>query len=387
MASMSGLELSLSQPSDCQMASVATLKNLEDFSCCVNSKAHIDDILLVLRAYRQLRSLVLQKVIIVEELKDTRDEQEPEEKKEERTGLIRVDDEGWMNTSLRSLTLSTVTWDSEDSNTTHPHFSRFFQHLPNLECLKLDQRSNIIAQAWRDIFENRTILQGTIPESHAATIDPDHCIGSSIRDDTSATGVMVTVARKDQALTQLTRMPRSVHVSPGISHRLVTFDIEGCILFNSINASILLENCTILRKLNLLGTMAGTIELFKGSKPWPCANVLENLCMDIQPLEYQPLQYGMPGHPLRLYTFGEMQSIRGRLCSFTSLVGLKLRGEALTLDMIQDFSFAPNLRVMHLGFPMSVNNIDTLQEVALKYGQALFPNWMCRLISLTPPGV
>ncbi|KAI7821758.1 hypothetical protein BC939DRAFT_504277 [Gamsiella multidivaricata] len=171
-------------------------------------------------------------------------------------------------------------------------------------------------------------------------------------------------------------MSRSVHVSPGISHSLVTFDIEGCMVFNSASASMFLENCTLLRRLNLLGMMARTIGLFKGSKPWPCANVLENLCMGIQPLEYQPLQYGRPRHPLRLSTFGEMQPIWGRLCSFKSLVGLKLRGEALTLDMIQDFKFAPNLRGVDLDSLIATDISDILREAAPMYGQALFPNWI-----------
>ncbi|KAG0350513.1 hypothetical protein BGZ54_003774, partial [Gamsiella multidivaricata] len=184
------LKRSLPQPLDCQMTPVTTLKSLEDFSWNTTANLCIDDILLVLRDCRKLKSLV----IIIEELKDARNEQEPEKEEEERTGLIRVDDEGWMNTSLRSLTLSTATWDSEDSNTMHPHFRRLFQHLPSLECLKFRGRSNVIAQAWRDIVEDRAILQGTIPESHATTIGLDHCVGSSIRDDTSATDVMVAVA-------------------------------------------------------------------------------------------------------------------------------------------------------------------------------------------------
>ncbi|KAG0350710.1 hypothetical protein BGZ54_003670 [Gamsiella multidivaricata] len=71
------LELSLSQPSDCQMASVATLKNLEDSYWYSNANLRIDDILLVFRDCRQLRSLVLERVTIVEELKDVRNEQEP----------------------------------------------------------------------------------------------------------------------------------------------------------------------------------------------------------------------------------------------------------------------------------------------------------------------
>ncbi|KAG0352192.1 hypothetical protein BC939DRAFT_455227 [Gamsiella multidivaricata] len=368
------LEQPVVQPLDCQMTPVATLKNLKDFSWCVNTNVRIDDILLVLRNCRQLRSLILERVAIVEELKNAHHEQEPDEKKE-RTGLSKVDDEGWVNTSLRSLNL-TVRWHPEDSSTTHPHFRRLFQHLPNLECIKLDWKSNVIALDWRDIFEDRATLQRTMPESHITTIDLDHCTGSSVRNDTSVMGVVMAVVHEDQALTQPTRMPRSVHVSPGISQSLVAFDIEGCLGFNSINASILLENCTALRRLNLLGTMAGTIELFKGSKPWPCANMLENLSMDIQPLDYQPPPFMEPWPPLRLYTSGEMQSIWGRLCSFTSLVGLKLGGEALTFDMIQDFTFAPNLRVVNLEFPMTADNMATLREVALVYGQALFPNWI-----------
>ncbi|KAG0346207.1 hypothetical protein BGZ54_005292, partial [Gamsiella multidivaricata] len=194
----------LSQPSNCQMTPVAALKNLEDFYWCVNADVHIDAILLVLRDCRQLRSLILERLVIVEDFKDARNEQEPEKEMEERTGLIRVDDEGWMNTSLRSLTLNTVTWGSKDSNTTHPHFLRLFQHLPNLECLKLKQRSNVTAQDWSDIFEDRATLQRTMPESHATAINLDHCTGSSVRDDTSAMGVAVAVVHEDQALTQLT---------------------------------------------------------------------------------------------------------------------------------------------------------------------------------------
>ncbi|KAG0343910.1 hypothetical protein BGZ54_006015, partial [Gamsiella multidivaricata] len=126
--------------------------------------------------------------------------------------------------------------------------------------------------------------------------------------------------------------------------------------------------------------------LFKGCKPWPCAKVLERLHMDIQPLDYQPRPYGVGWRqadlpPLKPYTPEEQELIRERLCSFTSLLGLELGGDAMTSEILEDFSFAPKLRKVILCVPVKSNDysnsiIQKAREMAQGRGEALFPNWI-----------
>ncbi|KAI7821731.1 hypothetical protein BC939DRAFT_504253 [Gamsiella multidivaricata] len=426
------------KPLECQMTPVSAFKHLEDFYWNVLTDVRIDDILFVLKSCSQLQSLALTINLLVEELDEAKVEEIDGIKSSSLVAdavpeLVKVDDDGWTSTSLRvlswvSMPFRASSWNSvmlgprqsclDDSKQPHPCVRRLFQHTPNLKKVKISGEGNFGPQDWDCMFDNQASVQEIELDLRVSVIGRGFQVSDSgylnavsrscpnlkkfiaklippTTDEAFAEVMrvnhglqMVSVKHTefgDLALHQLARLPPTL-TSAGSSHSLVELDVEGCLHITSHSAIEILENCPLLRSLNLLGTRAGTIELFKGCKPWPCAKVLERLHMDIQPLDYQPRPYGVGWRqanlpPLKPYTLEDQELIRERLCSFTSLLGLELGGDAMTSEILEDFSFAPKLRKVVLFVPVKSNDysssiIQKAGEMAQERGAALFPNWI-----------
>ncbi|KAG0350512.1 hypothetical protein BGZ54_003773 [Gamsiella multidivaricata] len=412
------------KPLECQMTPVSAFKHLEDFYWNVLTDVRIDDILFVLKSCSQLQSLALTISTLVEELNEAKVEEIDGIKSSSLIAdvvpkLVKVDDDGWASTSLRTLSWGSAMLgprQSYDSKQPHPCIHRLFQHTPNLKKVKVSGKNNIGAQDWDCMFENQVSIQEIELDLRVSVTEGGSPVGNSgflnavskscpnlkrfiakhmpFTTDKAFAEVMrvkhglqkVNVKYTefgDLALHQLARLPPTL-TSAGTSHSLVELDVEGCLQITNHSAIEILENCPLLRSLNLLGTRAGTIELFKGCKPWPCAKALERLHMDIQPPDYQrwrrsvgSKQADMP--PLKPYAPEDQDLIRERLCSFTSLLGLELKGEAMTFDILEDYSFAPKLRKVILCAPYKSNDYRMKQEMrimTLERGRALFPNWI-----------
>ncbi|KAG0353046.1 hypothetical protein BC939DRAFT_493631 [Gamsiella multidivaricata] len=417
------------KPLECQMTPVSAFKHLEDFYWSALTDVRIDDILFVLKSCSHLKSLALTINTLVEELDEAKVEEIDGFKNSSLIvdvvpELVKVDDAGWASTSLRALSWGNVMLGPrqsclDDSKQPHPCIRRLFLHTPNLRKVKISGKNNIGAQDWDCMFENQASIQEielalrflvfeggsrvgdsgflnavskscpNLKKFTAKHISPttDEAFAGVMRVNHGLQKVSVKCTEfADLALHQLARLPQ-ILTSAGASHSLVELDVEGCLQITSRSAIEIFENCPLLRNLNLLGTRAGTIELFKGCKSWPCAKVLERLRMDIQPLDYQPRPrnagWMLPGQvevpSLNPYAPVEQELIRERLYSLTSLLGLELKGDAMTYEILEDFSFAPKLQKAILCVPYKSNDYRMnreAREMALERGKALFPNWI-----------
>ncbi|KAI7821160.1 hypothetical protein BC939DRAFT_504476 [Gamsiella multidivaricata] len=384
------------KPLECQMTPVSAFKHLEDFYWNTLTDIRINDILFVLKSCSHLQSLALTINTLVEEIDDIKNSSLIVDGMPE---LIKVDDDGWARASLRTLS-----WDSamlgprqsclDYSKQPHPCIRRLFQHTPNLRMVKITGKNNISPQGWDCMFENQASIQEIELELTVLAFEGGSRAGDSgflsavlkscsnlkkftakhippTTDEAFAEVMQINhglqkVSVKctdfaDLALHQLARLPPTL-TSAGTSHSLVELDVKGCLHITSRSAIEIFENCPLLRNLNLLGTKAGTIELLKGCRPWPCAKALESLHIDIQPLNYQhrPLDAGWT-HPGQAEQIGQAE------------------GDAMTYEILEDFSFAPKLRRAILCVPFKAEcyrmNREK-REMALERGKALFPNWI-----------
>ncbi|KAI7822036.1 hypothetical protein BC939DRAFT_478021 [Gamsiella multidivaricata] len=291
------------EPLNCRMTPLASLKRLEDLSWEAATEVRIDDVLFILKSCSQLKSLALSLVTLIEEFKDTN---------ASARRLIKVDDNKHVELEFRS-----------------PMSNR---HLPVEGTTLL----NAIAKACPQL---KQLSVKNFPPSSDAAFEQVMKASEQIQ--------IVSVKNTefgDIALTQLARLSLPMFTSP---HSLVDLNVEGCFNVTSRGARMVLENCASLRSLNLLGTRAGTIDLFKGSKPWSCVKALERLRLEIQPVDFQPRPRGTVQRlpPVRLYTAEEQQMIKDRICSFKALMGLELKGDAMTFEMLEaPVSFAPEMR-------------------------------------------
>ncbi|KAG0369783.1 hypothetical protein BGZ54_008872 [Gamsiella multidivaricata] len=396
------------EPLNCRMTPLASLKRLEDLSWEAATEVRIDDVLFILKSCSQLKSLALSLVTLIEEFKDTN---------ASARRLIKVDDNSmWANTSLRYLNWDSLTLgargtiaDADDSVIVHPCIRRLFQRVPNLRGIRCT--GHLATLPWDSILANRTSIEhvelefrspmsnrhlpveGTTLLNAIAKACPQlkqlsvknfpPSSDAAFEQVMKASEQIQIVSVKntefgDIALTQLARLSLPMFTSP---HSLVDLNVEGCFNVTSRGARMVLENCASLRSLNLLGTRAGTIDLFKGSKPWSCVKALERLRLEIQPVDFQPRPRGTVQRlpPVRLYTAEEQQMIKDRICSFKALMGLELKGDAMTFEMLEaPVSFAPEMRRVLLHVPWTSDESEArrpTQERAVERGKALFPGW------------
>jgi len=396
----------------CSLHIVAAWTNLEDLDWQVKGTLRVDDILHVLKSCTRLKSLALCDVYIVDEL--------PDGSTTGQETLIKVDDDGWKNIALRSLRFNGVflgdrQFHDEESKYVHPCLRRLLQHAPNLKTIKFSQGHNLSPLDWDNVFEGRSIVEHVELFAQVAFRNPgfhtSKALGAlakscrnlkvfEVRSTNTATDedferVMlvnrrlqkVVVRHTDfgnQALTALARPETQPFGMSVVPNCLAELDLEGCNITHS-SVAVLLENSNVLRELNLAGTAAGTLELFKGNKPWPCTKTLEKLRMDIQPVGFQPRRVQFPVatiqplDPIKFYTPEEYLLIKERLHSFTSLVALKLGGEGMSFDLMDSISFAPGLRTAILSVPFigeeSNQRYNLARKAALDRGAAMFPNW------------
>ncbi|KAF9963833.1 hypothetical protein BGZ65_010475 [Modicella reniformis] len=405
----------------CPLRAVAALSNLEDLEWNAFGAVRVDDILHVLQGCNKLRTLTLSGVHIVEEL------QEPnaaEESEVNNNILVRVADDGWENTTLRTLHCISVLLGArqsfhDEARYVHPCLRRLFQHLPNLKTIKFTAIYNLSPLDWHYVFENRVGIEhvelfilaqyknlrlyatealGTLARfcSNLKVLDArdiyvttDQAFEQVMRVNHQLQKVSVkNTDFGDLALEALARSTTLLSASSTMANCLVELDLEGCIHITNHSVAMILENCGLLRDLNLLGTRAGTIELFQSSKPWPCSRTLEKLHLDIQPVEFKPFhptfEWEAPTvqilDTINLYTTEEYQLMKERLTSLTSLVGLQLGGEAMTFGLLDNMSFAPRLRRVILRIPFSSSerfqSFSMAQKAATERGNLIFPNWI-----------
>ncbi|KAG0368793.1 hypothetical protein BGZ54_001162 [Gamsiella multidivaricata] len=380
------------------MTALASLQNLRGLAWVSPTEVRIDDVPFMLKSCRKLKSLVLRASTLVEEFTDSK----------KYTDLVKANESQWANSSLQSLSLDhqkveRCLFQADDFKRAGPWIRRLFQHIPNFDTIKFLGCGTILPWGWYCILSDRTNMQRVeidftpsasrynariIPVTGGAELLnalSESCPNLKLLDITRipySPSVafekfmrvndrhLQTVSLKhsdfsDLALSELARLPPSTLSAP---HSLVDLELGGCGLTTSSSAILILENYALLRSLNLLSTMARTIHLFTGSKPWPCAKVLEKFSIAIQPIEFCS--------PLKLYMPEEQQLTRERLCSFTSLLLLDFRGEASTFEIAQDFSFAPNLRKMTLWFMLLADEDKTYNRVSAaveEHKEALFP--------------
>ncbi|KAF9192699.1 hypothetical protein BGZ51_005088 [Haplosporangium sp. Z 767] len=367
---LSGLHLSIKsgsfKPHDCPLTLAASLPNLEQFSWTgLNNEIRVDDILYVLKSCIRLRSLCLSHIVLVEELLELTPADNPEEPP--RT-MIKVEDHGWQNTSLRRLDCNLVSLGpyqirATESEDVHPYIRRLFSHMPNLTTLNYTGKHNLDTLDWDYIFENRTGLQHVqlwplahvhchcTPLNPSKTIDAlnavaKYCDNLKVLDVKNTFPTTDDVFKRimernhqlqrvcvkntdigDLPLQALARLPAFC-----TTHNLVELDLERCINITSAGVIPVLENCGRLQNLNLSRTKAGTLDLFKGNKPWACRTSLEVLLIDIQPQDYQPpprmINWTVTQQrpPVILYSPEEQLLIKKRLTSLTALRKLEIKG-------------------------------------------------------------
>ncbi|KAF9353950.1 hypothetical protein BGX26_008285 [Mortierella sp. AD094] len=417
------LQNDLAKPQLSQIIAMELVWELKD-----RTAVRIDDILFVIKSCRKLATLSLNCISIVEELQDINSTVEPEEYPDD---MIKVDESGWESTSLKSLLCTHVLIGHPNSSHdgqmhVHPCIRLLFQHTPNLTSIEFSGRSNLCAADWEHIFENRSRLQRAefwipptsrffhpdnsfllkpFPSMEALCALEKSChmlkvlnVGNIRPTTDQAFEKVIKVNHQlekinakytefgELALKELTRLP----VTPALPHSLVELDLEGCIQVKSSGIAMVLENCERLRVLNLSGTDAGTIDLFRGNKPWVCAKSLKKLRINIQPLNHQTLRNNSGWSEAVIinntapYTEEEENMIRDRLRCFTSLLELDLKGRAMSIGIMDDVSFAPRLRnvVLNAPFRSQLDGDQTrsshyrdARDQAKKWGQEIFPNW------------
>ncbi|KAF9191418.1 hypothetical protein BGZ51_007422 [Haplosporangium sp. Z 767] len=364
---LSSLHLSIRngsfKPHDCPLTLAALLPNLEQFSWTgLDNEVRVDDILYVLKSCLRLRTLCLSHIVLVEELQELTPADNPEEPP--RT-MIKVEDHSWQNTSLRRLDCNFVSLGlrrirATESENVHSCIRRLFSHMSNLTTLIYTDKNNLNVLDWGYIFENSTGLQDVqlwslgyesfsyAPPIPSKTIDALNAIAKHC-DNLKVLNVKNTVPTTDDvfkrimernhqlqrvcvrntdigdlSLQALARLPAFC-----TAHNLVELDVGGCINITSAGVIPVLENCGRLQNLNLSRTKAGTLELFKGNKPWACRTSLEILRIDIQPQGYQPpprMVSWTRVAPVILYSPEEQLLIKKRLMSLTSLRILEIDG-------------------------------------------------------------
>ncbi|KAF8933529.1 hypothetical protein EDD21DRAFT_361977 [Dissophora ornata] len=404
-------------PWDRPLVAIANLPNLEALSWeeC-GAQTRIDDLLFLLKSCNNLNALDILNNRIIEELQDA-EEIAPD--------LVRVDDDGWENTALQSLHWQYVTLGprltfQDESAHPHPCVRRLFKHIPNLNTVKISSIIPISALDWAYILEGRSNMQSIDIQAPPfnrfdrtyAPIEGSAVLNTIARScsNLKILELKSIVQTTDQAFEQVMRVshglrrvcatntqfgdlalmelarPPSLTGSRSSIYTLVDLELSGCVQITWHSAALVLENCGKLRTLNLAGTKAGTIDLFKGDKPWPCAKNLEKLQIDIQPVDFKPrsqdvgswLTAALPAIPHTPYSSEENHLIRDRLRSLTALVGLGLKGQAMHFEIFDDISFAPGLRKVILCIP-SDGDFYGYQEVrhgAITLGKTIFPDWI-----------
>ncbi|KAG0012949.1 hypothetical protein BGZ80_011397 [Entomortierella chlamydospora] len=406
-----------------RISPAAALSNLEELTLEGHSRleVRIDDIMFVIKSCRKLATLSLESISIVEELQDVNSTAEPEE---DLVDMVKVDETGWESASLRSLRCRHVLLDRPDSihdsqTHVHPCIRRLFQHAPNLTSIEFSGKSILCAVDWEYIFESRSGLQNAEfwapapfhPFHRGGPLDPSAAVKAlgalekschmlkvlnvgSIRPTTDEAFEKIIkvnhqLEKIDAKFTEFGELALKelVRILP---HSLVELNLGGCLKVKSSGIAMVLENCERLRVLNLFDTDAGTINLFRGNKPWVCAKSLQKLCISIQPLNHQTVHNNIPWkweavaeNNNTLYTEEEEKIIRDRLRCFTSLLELDLEGKAMSIGIMDDVSFAPRLRSAILNVPpRSLDGNQSLgghyvdaQKQAVKWGQGVFPNW------------
>ncbi|KAF9105525.1 hypothetical protein BGX27_009584 [Mortierella sp. AM989] len=415
------LQLScISTPYDSIIGLAATLSNLEEFTWKENimhqKQQRIDDILHVVKSCRNLRRLVLSCVIIVEELQNANSTIS-----QEGLDMIKVEESGWENTSLQSIECENIILGKLQSSQVglehvHPCIRRLFQHSPNLTTIKVTGECNLTALDWKYIFKGRSKVQRaeiwTISRSHFFSSKP--FIAMEARGalevletlENSCHDLRVLDVRNirpttDEAFERVVRVNRQLQKVcakstkfgelalralawlppvPELPHSLVELDLEGCFDIKSNGLALVLENCALLRILNVAGTTAGTIDLFRGNKPWVCAKSLERLSIDIQPLDLQEVNRTEAAP----YSEEEENMIRDRLHCFASLLELSLKGQAMTIRIVQDLSFAPRLQKVLLSIPylfrdepnQSFGSYREARFLTEKWAKECFSDWV-----------
>ncbi|KAG0246343.1 hypothetical protein B0O80DRAFT_500433 [Mortierella sp. GBAus27b] len=380
------------------MSIVAALSNLEELEWDASGALRVDDILCVLKACSKLRKLALSGVDIVEELQES-------ELDNNRT-LVKVDDDGWQNATLRTIKCTNIVLGARQSchdptKHAHPCVRRLFQHLPSLKTIQFTGTHNLSALDWHSVFDNRSIVEhvdiGISPHywnrnrrveapealsaiamscSNLKTLDARNLHPTS---DNAFEQLLSANHNLQRVLARSTEFgDLSLKALARPTNYLVELDLEECIHITSKSMDQILENCGLLRDLNLSGTKAVTTALFQSNKPWPCSKTMERLKLDIQHVGFIPRQ--APLDHIKRCTPEECLAIKTRLTSFTALVGLKLGGEAMSFDILDDMSFAPGLRRVILNVPFA--GPDTLARYSLarteatERGKAMFPNWI-----------
>ncbi|KAI8606086.1 hypothetical protein EDD21DRAFT_361976 [Dissophora ornata] len=386
-------------PSDCTLDAVAALTNLEEISWeQPGCQVRIDHLLALLKSCTRLRALSLTHISFAEGLESTSD-------------LVRVEDAGCVNTAFQSLKLMRLML-TDSFDQAQPCIHRFFQHVPNLINVSIGHQYLFSPSDWECIFKDRSNMQRVELYSFGSsylllpaddvdgvqaltrscpnlkvlvlkgTPTPDEGFEQLMRVNHCLERVDVGHTKfGDLSLKELVRGPSSSALASGSRssiHSLVELDLRECSEITSRSAALIFENCEVLRYVNLFGTMAGTIDLFKGDKPWRCANTLENLRISIHSTKFEISQVMMTHNP---YSLEEDRLIRERLRSLRSLVFLNLLGDALHLDLFNDCSFAPRLvQVCMVIVTSTVGNLDVddvdAEEKIATSAKAIFPGWL-----------
>ncbi|KAF9967832.1 hypothetical protein BGZ70_007979 [Mortierella alpina] len=333
---------------DCPLILVSMLSDLEDLSWKgqdalyygVYSEVCVEDIVHNLKSCTKLRSFRLANVL---NMKAALTELKP--------GLS--NEEGWQCRSLRILECDNVQLDLDPL-----WIQRLFQHAPAVRTFKLTGMSYLYPVEWVSAFEK--------------TVDLEHVeLWSSKGSANSANGRLSNTAGAIAALAASCSNLRTLNAQYAYPTTDQLFEpimranchlqsvcVQGtefgCHQATSAGVLPILECCKSLKNLNLAGTSAGTLDLFKGHNPWACVESLETLQIDIQPIGFQPLssysarrfEETMPTPSAVLYSSQEQMIIRKRLCSLISLTVLELRGGAMDFAIVDEAPFAPRLRML-----------------------------------------
>ncbi|KAF9914026.1 hypothetical protein BX616_009120 [Lobosporangium transversale] len=420
------------QPSGYTIAAAATLPNLENLIWRGNI-VRLDDLLLVLKSCSKLKSLVLLSVTIVDKPSISEDTEQMTVNTNHSSIAIAADDD-WRNLALRSITLDTVSLGPTEISWVelkdpHPTLRQIFLRLPNLTHIRYSSMRKLTTASWDFILKGRSGLQCVAIHRPFAIINTGEKIIMALATncpdlkelnidfisdatDESLATLMQNARRLEKVSAKQTRfgplaMKALINTPTGNSptntitaahmafinnsatpspvYNLVELDFQHCLQVTDTVAALVMENCIRLRKLNLSQTCAGTIELYQGTKPWSVASTLQVLHIEVQPRGYQGPTPGQAWNNqehenITHYTPEEQSVIRERLKTLRSLKTLEMSGRAMELTLLEDFSFAPNLRraILAILFRARANHNDfkLVRARVLEWGAAVFPGWI-----------